>query len=136
MRTLFEDTDERADREDDQETRRLPVYLWTLALLLVAGASVLYYWATHRKPPEKPPVAVSIDNPSQVKETLNRFGNFIKQGKWDEAQSLLSSEGLKRLADEHLPLRESLLGKRKDDKVVETIFTPSNARTRRVNFAF
>jgi|GEM_PF-1243447 len=135
MRTLFEDTDERADREDDQDTRRLPVYLWTLAIIFLVGASGLYYWATHRKPPVKPPVAVSIDDPAQVTEALNRFGNFVKAGKWDEAQQMLSSEALRRLEGEKKSLRESLLGNRKDDKVVEVLSTPSGSRTQRVDCA-
>jgi hypothetical protein len=129
MRTLFEDTDERADREYDQREKRLPIVLWALAVVLLAGAGVSYYVVTHRKPPELPPIAASLDDPTQINQTLNRFNEFVRMSKWDEAQAMLSTAALKRLSDEKKTLRESLLGENKDDKLAQTGLTPSQSRT-------
>ncbi len=129
MRTLFEDTNERANLEDAQEKSRIALHLWLVAILAVAGAGGAYYWVSHRKPPEPPPVVVSLDDPSQINQALSRFNNSIKAGKWEEAQQMLSSEALKRLETEKQTLPESLLGKRKDDKVLEALLTPSTSRT-------
>ncbi len=84
---------------------------------------------SHRKPPEPLPVAVSLDDAKQVNQALSRFNEFVKAGKWDDAQGLLSAEGRKRLSDEKKTLRESLLGKRQDDKVLEALPTASGSHT-------
>ena len=127
MRTLFEDTDERADREEQGEGRGLSLALWFVAVIALATAGGIYYWISHRKPPEPPPVAVSLDDPLQVNQALSKFNGFVKAGKWDEAQTMLSAEGLKRLSDEKKTLHESLLGKRQDEKVVEALLTPTSS---------
>lgn len=129
MRTLFEDTNERADREDDQEAKRLPVYLWLLAVIFLAGAWGAYYWVAHRKPPPPPPVAASLEDPFQINQTLNRFNGLVKAGNWDEAQRMLSGEALKRIADEKKTLRESLLAENKDQNVIEADLTASSSHT-------
>lgn len=129
MRTLFEDTDEQADRQEKGEGKRLSITLWLVALLAIGGAGGTYYWVSHRKPPEPPPIVVSLDDPKQVNQTLNRFNDLVKARKWDEAQGMLSAEGLKRLNDEKKTLRESLLGKRQDEQVLEALPTPSTSRT-------
>jgi len=129
MRTLFEDTDEQADRQEKGEGKRLSITLWLVALLAIGGAGGTYYWVSHRKPPEPLPVAVSLEDPKQVNQTLNRFNDFVKARKWEEAQGMLSAEGLKRLSDEKKTLRESLLGKRQDEQVLEALPTPSTSRT-------
>ena len=143
MRTLFEDTDEQADREDDQTGQRLRIYLMSLAALFLAVAVGAYYWVSNRRPPEPPPVAVSLDDPLQVSQTLNRFNGFVTQGNWAEAERLLSADGLKRLAEEKKTLRESLLAERlakqKDDKVVNALRTPSGSQTPstvRIDYAY
>lgn len=128
MRTLFEDTDEQADREEKGEAKQLSLTLWIVALLAIAGAYGTYYWVSHRKPPEPLPVAVSLDDTRQVNQALSRFNDFVKAKKWDDAQGMLSAEGRKRLSDEKKTLRESLLGQRKDDPV-EALPTPSTSRT-------
>jgi hypothetical protein len=129
MRTLFEDTDERADREDPEEGRQLSLTLWVVAVVVLIGAAGVYYWVATRKPPEPPPVVVSLDDELQVSQALNRFNGFVKAGNWEEAQTMLSAEARKRLGEEQKTLRESLLGERKDDKVVEALLTTSRSRT-------
>jgi len=129
MRTLFEDTEEQANREDDRADKHLPVYLWVLAVVCLAGAVGTGYWAAHRKPPEPPPVVVSLDNDLQVNQTLHRFGDFAATDKWEAAQGMLSAEGLNRIEQEKKPLRESLLGKRKDSKVLKVEVLGTRSRT-------
>jgi hypothetical protein len=129
MRTLFEDTDERADREEAQEGRWLPLLLWLLAALLVAGAGGVYYWVAHRQGPEPLPVAVSLEDPFQRSEALNRFNGFVKAGKWDQAEQMLSAEARARLSAEKKTLRESLLAEHKDEQVVEALLTESISPT-------
>jgi hypothetical protein len=96
MRTLFEDTDEQADREEKGEGKQLSLTLWLVALIAIAGAWGTYYWVSHRKPPPPLPVAVSLDDARQVNQALSRFNDFVKAGKWDEAQGMLSAEGAER----------------------------------------
>jgi hypothetical protein len=125
MRTLFEDTEERANREDDEEGKRLPLYLWLLAVVVLAGAGGTYYWVTHRKPPEPPPVAVSLEDPIQRGQALSRFNSFVRAEKWSEAEGMLSTEALNRLKAEKKTLRESLLGERQNDRVMGADSTAS-----------
>lgn len=131
MRTLFEDTDERANLEDAREKAnpRLPLYLWVVAVLCFAGSWSFYYWASHRKPPEKPPAAATLDDVSQVNQAINQFNTFVTTGNWEGAQGMLSAEGLQRLQQEGKTLRESLLGDRKDAQVATAVITPSRSRT-------
>jgi hypothetical protein len=131
MRTLFEDTDERANLEDarERDNPRLPLYLWVMAVLFFASSWGFYYWASHRKPPEKPLAAASLEDVSQVNQAINQFNGFVSAGKWDEAQGMLSAEALQRLQQENKLLRESLLGDRKETQVAQTVITPSRSRT-------
>jgi hypothetical protein len=132
MRTLFEDTDVRADIEDAREQKnfsRLPLILWIVAIGVFGGSWQFHHWARNRKPPAPPPAAASLDDSDQVNTLINQFNGFIKQDNWGEAQKLLASAGQQRLDDEKKSLRESLLAERKDDKVVEALITPSRTRT-------
>ena len=131
MRTIFEDSNERANREDDQSGKNVPMLLWLVALLAIGGLSGAIYYVLHRKPPEPPPVAVSLESQQQVNQAVNKFNTLVKYEKWDEAQAMLSADAQKRLADEKKSLKESLLGfrKGKTDKVIEASPTESGNRT-------
>lgn len=129
MRTIFEDVNEKADRDDDKKGRGLTIALWLVALLSIGGAYGTYYWLSHRKPPVPPPAAVSLDDNTQLNTAINQFNGFIKAGNWEEAQKMISREGQARLAEEKLSLRESLLVERKNDVVVEALLTPARSRT-------
>lgn len=129
MRTLFEDVTEKANRDDDKNGRGFTLALWFVALLSIGGAYGAYYWITHRKPPEPPPKALSLDDTTQVNPVINEFNGFIKAGNWDEAQKMLSREGQARLAEEKISLRESLLVERKNDSVVEAMLTEARTHT-------
>lgn len=128
MRTIFEDVDERANREDEGDEKKTRTAFWLVALLSVAVAFGTYYWVKHRKPPI-PVVAVSLSDDNQLNTVVNQFTGFIKAGNWDEAQKMLSAEGLKRLEVEKKTLRESILGDRSKEPVSEALLTPSRSRT-------
>ena len=130
MRTVFEDTTEREDREDaqaNQTGKRLTLMLWIFALLFFFGSWRTYHWAANRKPPEPPPPPVSLQDVRQVSTTLNKFNRFVQDGNWDEAQKMLTTEAQQRLVSEGKSLRESILGDRKDDRVMEAATTPSGS---------
>ncbi len=129
MRTIFEDVDERADLEDDGKEKRTRSVFWLIALLSVGLAGGTYYWIKNRKPPEPPPLAASINDDNQLNTAANRFNSFVKAGNWEEAQKMISAEGLKRLEAENKSLRDSLLLTHSKDSVLEAGLTPSRSRT-------
>lgn len=129
MRTIFEDVDEQSDREDDGKEKRTMALFWLVALLSIGLASGTYWWITHRKPPQAPPPAVSLNDNVQLNAAVNQFTAFVKAGNWEEAEKMLSTEGRARLQEEKKSLRESLLGDRSKDKVVEALLTESRSRT-------
>lgn len=132
MRTVFEDTTERENLEDakvNERGRRLTLYLWIFAILFFFGSWRTYHWAANRKPPEPPPPPVSLTDPKQISDVVNKFNGFIKDQNWGEAEKLLSAAGLQRLTEEKKTLPESMLGDRKDDKVMEAAITGSGTTT-------
>ena len=129
MRTIFDDVDERTNREDDGKEGRTAILLWLVAILAVGAAWGTYRWITHRQTAQAPPAAVSLTDDHQLNTTVNQFNGFVKAGNWEEAQKMLSSEGLKRLEDEQKTLRESLLGDKSKEEVVEAVTTPSRSHT-------
>jgi hypothetical protein len=142
MRTIFEDTTERENRDDDKKDKGMPAILWVLALLFVAGAFFTYRWVANRKPPEVP-VVVSLEDTRQVSRALHNFNEAIKADKWEEAEKLLSAEAQQRLANEKKTLRESLLAARKgkSDKVIQALPVPPDTTaatpsTRRVDTVY
>ncbi|HYE75406.1 MAG TPA: hypothetical protein VEF04_18825 [Blastocatellia bacterium] len=141
MRTIFEDTNERENRLDDKADKSLPLVLWIVALVFVAGAFFTYRWA-NRKPPEQPFVA-SLENTQQVSKAVYNFNEAVKAGKWDEAEKMLSTEAKQRLANEKTTLHDSLLASRKgkSDKVIQAMPVPTEhtiqtATTRRIDTVF
>ena len=129
MRTLFEDVTETANRNDDGKGRGATLALWMVAILSLGGAFGTYYWLAHRKPAAPPPPPVSINDDNQLNQTVNQFNALVKAGNWEEAQKMISREGMERLAEEKLSLRDSLLVERKNDQVAEALITGSRART-------
>jgi hypothetical protein len=135
MRTLFEDTNENADREDAGSATMVPLYTWALALLMLGIAVSTYFWVQRyrQQHPVVAPVIVSVNDPTQVNQAINRFNNFVVAGNWPEAEAMLSNEAKTRLATEKKTLRESLLASRlrakKDDKLKAAVLTPSISRS-------
>jgi hypothetical protein len=122
MRTVFEDTNETASRENPTTGQSIPVILWIVAILFLVGSFAVYRKVASRYvAPPPPPIAVN--DTKQVNETLYKFNQLIKEGNFDQAQSMLTADAQKQLADSQKTLRESLLAQRKgkDDKVVEAV---------------
>ena len=124
MRTLFEDVNEKSDREDDGSTKSLPVVTWLIAVLMIVIAVGTFFWVRHRQQvaaEQQAAVVVSLDDENQIKQTISKFGGFIVDGNWAEAEKMLSAEGRKRLETEKKTLRESLLGDRLAKKTGEQV---------------
>ena len=129
MRTIFEDSDLKADLEDQQargkETKGLLLVLWLVALIFLAGTWSVYRWALGRPAPTPPPPPVSLEDPKQTTEAIGQFLRLAKEGKWPEAEAMLSVAAKQKLTTENKPLRDSLLGNLKDAKLTEAITTSS-----------
>jgi hypothetical protein len=129
MRTLFEDTDLKADLEDQRsrgkESKGLLVGLWFFALLFLGGTWGVYQWFLKQPAPTPPPPPVSLEDPKQTTETLGKFIRLTKEGNWVEAEAMLSVAAKQRLAAGQLSLHDSLLGPNKALKIVEGLTTSS-----------
>ena len=133
MRTIFEDTDLKADLEDQRsrgkESKGLLVVLWLFALIFLGGTWSVYQWAVKQPAPTPPPPPVSLDDPKQTTEIIGKFNLLVKDANWIEAEKLLSTGATQRLATEQKSLHDSLLGKFKDYKILEALTTPSVDRS-------
>jgi nitrogen fixation-related uncharacterized protein len=136
MRTLFEDVNEKTDREDDGSTKALPMITWLIAIVMIGLAVGTFFWARNRqqaKPAEQAPVAVSLEDDAQIKQLIAKFSGFVVDENWAEAEKMLSAEGRASLEKEKKTLRESLLGeriaKKKDVKVVQMFQVNLASRT-------
>ena len=122
MRTIFEDTTLKAEMEESRsrgnESKYTLPLLWLIALVFLGGTWGVYRWADNRPAIVPPPPPVSLDDPKQTAETLNRFNLFVAYGNWTEAEAMLSTAAKQRLSGEQKSLRESLLGGFKDSKIV------------------
>ncbi|MCI0525690.1 MAG: hypothetical protein L0Y75_10545 [Acidobacteria bacterium] len=122
MRTIFEDTNVKAEMEEvssrGQENKYTLLLLWAVALVFLAGTWGVYRWADSRPALEPPPPPVSLEDPKQTAEAFNKFNSFVAYGNWPEAEAMLSTSAKQRLSDEQKPLRDSLLGAYKDYRIV------------------
>src|SRR5215470_1178858 len=111
MRTIFEDTNLKAEMEEvrsrGQENKYTLVGLWLTALVFLAGTWGAYRWADSRPAVEPPPPPVSLDDPKQTAEALSKFNRFVTYGNWPEAEAMISSAAKQRLNAEQKTLRES-----------------------------
>ncbi|MFN0118869.1 MAG: hypothetical protein ACKV2V_00035 [Blastocatellia bacterium] len=137
MRTLFEDTDEKADQQDAGPPSVVPRLLWLLALVLVTGMVATYFIVQkirdQRVADESKPPPVSLNDPYQVNKTISAFNQFITAQNWTEAEKMLSADGRTRLETEKKTLSESMFVDRikakKDPKPMLADLTPSTDRT-------
>ncbi len=122
MRTIFEDTTLKAELEESSsrgnESKYTLPLLWLIALLFLGGTWSVYRWADSRPAIQAPPPPVSLEDPQQRAESLNKFNLFVAYGNWTEAEVMLSNGAKQRLTNEQKSLRESLLGGFKDHKIV------------------
>ncbi|HKQ80509.1 MAG TPA: hypothetical protein VJ810_42840 [Blastocatellia bacterium] len=133
MRTIFEDTTLKAEMEESRvrgnESKYALPFLWLIAMVFLAGTWVAYRWADNRPAIKAPAPPVSLDDPKQTAETLNKFNLFVAYGNWTEAEAMLSAAAKQRLSGEQKSLRDSLLGNFKDSKIVGADRTDSIDRS-------
>jgi hypothetical protein len=133
MRTIFEDTNLKADAEETRsrgnESRATLPILWLVTLLFVGAVGSVYFWTQSRPAIPAPAPPVSLDDPKQTSEALSNFNHSILDGKWTDAEAMLSTAAKQRLTNEQKSLAESLLGQFKDYKVVGAEMTQSIDRS-------
>lgn len=131
MRTIFEDTEINAELEESKAggNKYLLLILWCVAICFLMGTWGVYRWATNKPAPEPPPPPVSLQDLKQVGAAFSTFNGFIREGKWTDAEAMLSTAARQRLTTEAKTLSESLLGKSKDLKLIQTDPTPSVDRS-------
>ncbi len=132
MRTIFEDTEANARAEEvgkDAGSKALLPVLWLVTLAFLIGTWGVYRWANSRPAPMPPPPPVSLQDLKQVGTVYSTFNGFVREGKWTEAEAMLSTAARQKLTDGNTTLKDSLLGKFKDLKVVQTDGTPDIDRT-------
>ncbi len=133
MRTIFEDTNLKAELEDapsrSNEGKHTLFLLWLLAIVFLTGTWAVYRWVDNRPALEPPPPPVSLDDPRQTTEAFGKFNRFVKDGNWTEAEAMLSIAAKQGLAGEQKSLRDSLMGQFKDLKISEATTTLSIDRS-------
>jgi hypothetical protein len=131
MRTIFEDSDvkRRLENQTKKGNSYLDYSLWFMAFIFIAATWGVYRWSANRKAPEPPPPPISLQDPRQTSVAFGKFNGFVQESNWPEAEKLLSIAAQERLKTENKSLRDSILGNRKDDRVIEAASTPSIDRT-------
>lgn len=131
MRTIFEDTEITAELEESKAggNKYLLLILWCVAICFLAGTWGVYRWATNKPAPEPPPPPVSLQDLKQVSTAFSTFNGLLREGKWTDAQAMLSTTAQQRLVTEAKTLSESLLGRNKDLRLIITEPTPSVDRS-------
>jgi hypothetical protein len=133
MRTIFEDTNLKAELEDapsrSNEGKYTLLLLWLLAIVFLTGTWTVYRWVDNRPALQPPAPPVSLDDPKQTTEAFGKFNRFAKDGNWTEAEAMLSNAAKQRLVSEQKSLRDSLMGQFKDLKIAEASTTLSIDRS-------
>ncbi|MFN0110832.1 MAG: hypothetical protein ACKVZH_18385 [Blastocatellia bacterium] len=123
MRTLFEDTQARARAEEDEKNAKnkglLPA-LWLVTIIFLIGTWGVYRWANSRPAPPPPPPPVSLQDLKQVGAAFTAFNGLVREGKWPEAEAMLSSYARQKLMAENKTLQDSLTGKFKGMTLAQT----------------
>lgn len=132
MRTIFEDTEASARADEvgkNAGNKYLLVVLWSVTIVFLVGTWSVYRWANSRPAPLPPPPPVSLQDLKQVSTVFSAFNGFVREGKWAEAEAMLSTFARQKLAAENKTFQDSLVGKLKDLKLVQTDPTPDVDRT-------
>jgi hypothetical protein len=133
MKTIFEDTALKAQREEasfrgNERGYTLPI-LWLVAMLSLAGVWRAYIWAEKQAAIEPPAPPASLEDDMQTSRAITKFNIAVLEGKWADAEAMLSTAAKQRLTSENKSLTESLLGKFKDYKIVGGEITQSVDRS-------
>jgi hypothetical protein len=133
MRTLFEDTNVKAELEEaatrGKEGKYTMLYLWLLAAAFLVGTWGIYRWADNRPAVQPPPEPASLDSPKQTSETFGKFNRYIEEGNWVEAENMLSTAAKQKLMAEGKTLRDSLHGDLTNYKITQATTTQSIDRS-------
>lgn len=127
MRTIFEDTEANARAEEVGKitgNKYLLVVLWSVTIAFLIGTWGVYRWANSRPAPLPPPPPVSLQDLRQVGKVFSEFNGYVREGKWAEAEAMISTAARQKLTTENKTLKDGLFGKFKDLKLVQTDGTP------------
>lgn len=131
MRSIFQDTELQANQEQSKAggSRTLPVITCIIAMVFAALVWGIYVKASNHPAPAPPPPPVSLKDADQTNKAFSTFNAFIREGKFAEAEKMLSTNAINKLKSSNKSLSESLLGKNKDAKLTVTDPTPSGEAT-------
>lgn len=132
MRTIFDDTEANAREEEvgkNAGSKYLLPVMWLVTIVFLVGTWSVYRWANSRPAPLPPPPPVSLQDLKQVSAAFTAFNGFVREGKWAEAEAMISTAARQQLTAENKTLQDSLVGKLKDLKLVQTDGTPDIDRT-------
>jgi hypothetical protein len=131
MKSMFNEAENRARLEEEKKSgsSALPVVLWFVAAIFVGGVWGVYRFVDNRPALQPPPPPVSLADVKQTNEVFGRFNRLVEQENWTEAETMLSLSALDYLKSQGQNLRGSILGDRKNDRVVEAASTPSGEVT-------
>jgi hypothetical protein len=131
MKTIFDEKEAKIRLEEEKRagSNAMPIVLWFVAIIFVGGVVGIFRWAANRPALQPPPPPVSLTDIKQTSAAFSAFNKLVQDDKWGDAEQLLSSAALQYLRDQNKSLRESVLGDRKDQKVMEAASTPSGDRT-------
>lgn len=130
MRTIFDDVEAKTNLEEERKgiDKRVPILLWFVALVFIAATWNVYRWVISKPAPEPPPPPVSLEDVRQTAAAFSRFNRLVQDDNWAEAEKLISVAASQLLVTQQKTLRQSILGDRQNDRVVEAASTPSGER--------
>lgn len=130
MRTIFDDVDARSNLEEERKggSRSVPIVLWLVSLLFLVATVGVYLWAERKPAPAPPPPPVSLEDVRQTAAAFSAFNRLVQDDNWVEAERLISLTASQSLIAQQKSLKQSILGDRQNDRVVEAASTPSGER--------
>lgn len=130
MRTIFDDVEARNNLEEEKKggNKSVPVVLWLVALVFVVATWNVYRWVISKPAPEPPPPPVSLEDVRQTSAAFSQFNRFVQDDNWVEAEKLISITASQTLVNQQKTIKQSVLGDRQNDRVVEAASTPSGER--------
>lgn len=130
MRTIFDDVEARNNLEEEQKgtSRSVPIILWVVSFVFVVVTWNIYRWAISKPAPEPPPPPVSLEDVRQTAAAFSAFNRQVQDDNWFEAEKLISVTASQTLIARQQTLKQSILGDRQNDRVVEAASTPSGER--------
>ncbi|MEY4166504.1 MAG: hypothetical protein ACOYLF_09665 [Blastocatellia bacterium] len=130
MRTIFDDVEARNNLEEARKggSRLVPIILWFVSVSFVVVTWNIYRWAVSTPAPAPPPPPVSLEDIRQTAAAFSAFNRLVQDDNWVEAEKLISITAGQTLIAQQKTLKQSILGDRQNDRVVEAGSTPSGER--------